>query len=311
MNEPQENKRIDDLFARKLGNTSLPPSADAFERLQARMGHTKPEAKVVFWRNPEMQRYMAIAACLLLVCLFSWLYQSAPDGTNGVGDGAQVAANGGLRPSKNKTDQQATKPAEKEGTPAENQVNMPVHELPENQLANTGKPVRHTDVKTNPRTYVEPTTNGEGQLTPVQANEQPVVAQTSPAETPAKPSPTVETPAISQQSAPQRLAENTAKPASIAERGLVVTIEEPAALVAARQMTKTVAEDKQTAVAVATPVEKETKAGVLWQQVKKLKQGEVFARRDNSANNERGLLSRAFTSLKNNFEKDDKARNDE
>jgi len=74
MKKHTEKPLIDELFARKLGNTSLTPSSDGFARLQARMGQHKPESRMMFWRNPAMQRYMAAAACLLLVCLFGWLY---------------------------------------------------------------------------------------------------------------------------------------------------------------------------------------------------------------------------------------------
>src|SRR5438874_663574 len=75
MKKPTEKQSIDELFSRKLGNMSLPPSADSFERLQARMGQNKQQGRITVWRNPTMQRYMAAAACLLFVCLFGWLYR--------------------------------------------------------------------------------------------------------------------------------------------------------------------------------------------------------------------------------------------
>ena len=62
MKKHTEKPSIDELFARKLGNMSLPPSSDGFERLQARMGQHKPEVRVVFWRNPDLQRSMAVLA---------------------------------------------------------------------------------------------------------------------------------------------------------------------------------------------------------------------------------------------------------
>src|ERR671932_476780 len=44
MKDHSEKQPIDDLFARKLGDMSLKPSADGFERLQARMNQNKPQA---------------------------------------------------------------------------------------------------------------------------------------------------------------------------------------------------------------------------------------------------------------------------
>ena len=306
MNEKRDIKPIDDLFARKLGNMSLPPSADGFERLQARMGKTKPEVKMVFWRNPDIQRYMAVAACLLLVCLFAWLYQSSPGSADGPGHGAQVATTEGEHPAE--ISQPSTDPTATSVAPAQTPLTPTVREFSEGQLAEVGKPEVRTESKISQRSSAASVTKNTETTTALK--EQPVLAQTNRAETPTNvtptQTPTVDVPAISLQTTPQRLAENTAKPAPVAERGLVVTIEEPAALVAARQVARTLVADNATAVAVATPTqqtEKEPKTGGLWQQVKKLKQGDVFARH---TNDDRGLLSRAYDGLKQSFDKDDK-----
>ena len=88
-------------------------------------------------------------------------------------------------------------------------------------------------------------------------------------------------------------------------RVLVVTIAEPEALVAARQAVKASNEEKP-AIAAIEKQEKDTKATGLWQQVKRFKEGELFARRDNdnSSSEDRGLLGRAYSGIKHSLDKD-------
>ena len=69
MKNHTEKPPIDKLFARKLGNMSLQPGADAWETLQARIG-TVPVRRIV----PVWYRYAAVAACLLVVGTVGWLY---------------------------------------------------------------------------------------------------------------------------------------------------------------------------------------------------------------------------------------------
>ncbi|GAB2572496.1 hypothetical protein GCM10027190_23110 [Spirosoma areae] len=131
-------------------------------------------------------------------------------------------------------------------------------------------------------------------------NEQPVVAQIKPIGGKNNPVMSgVDAPA--NLPTPEQLAENTVRPASATERVLVVTIAEPQALVAARQAATTVEEN--TAVALAENPQKETKSGGLWNQIKRIKQGDVFAQR-NRADDERGLIGRAYSGLKQSLDKD-------
>ncbi|GAB4035535.1 hypothetical protein [Spirosoma gilvum] len=308
MKKQSEKQPIDDLFARKLGNMSLPPSADGFERLQARMGQRKPETRVVFWHNPTIQRSMAAAACLVLVGLFGWLYK--PSDTQTTGAENQVATNtthkqtGGQK-AKPKTEttekvkevQSISEDIKATGlTPSDQGEQLAIAEKPTAQVKPTNHPVlpstgSHKSV-TEP---IQPATHGS------------VLAQNKPVETLEKQdggintSPTV-TATISEQVAEVK---PTTKPVAPAERVLVVTIAEPEALVAARQAVKASTEEKP-AVAVAEKQEKEPKTTGLWQQVKRFKEGELFARRDNdnTTNEDRGLLGRAYSGLKHSLDKD-------
>ena len=98
----------------------------------------------------------------------------------------------------------------------------------------------------------------------------------------------------------ERVAGSNVKTAAPTERVLTVTIEEPSAMVAARQVARTGA---TSVVVLDEKPEKEVK-GNLWQQVKRIKEGDVFARRDNPNNDDKGLLGRAYSGLKQSFEKD-------
>ena len=301
MKKYTEKPPIDDLFARKLGNMSLPPSSDGFERLQARMGHTKPDARVVvFWRNPAMYGYAAAAACLLLVCLFGWLYW--PTGNKTTTEGNQLAVN--RSPQKpSLTPPLKQKNEQPNGRETEMIPGLPVPEAvkqisPADQVAEMQKPVTIRQSNQRPAGH-------SGELKRLSANElpeknQPVLAQAKPAET--KTAPDVKTPVVLQSATPDRVAENMVKPAPTTERVLDVTIAEPEALVAARQAAKNAVDDKPAVASVQKP-EKETKAGNLWEQVKRFKQGEVFARQDKN-DADRGLLGRAYNGLRQSFDKD-------
>ena len=100
----------------------------------------------------------------------------------------------------------------------------------------------------------------------------------------------------------KQVAATTGKPAPATERVLVVTIAEPEALVAARRTVKASVQDEAVANIEAKD-EKETKATTLWSQVKRLKQGEIFARKD-EGDDERGLIGRAYSGLKHSLDKD-------
>lgn len=287
---------------------SLPPRADGFERLQARMGQGKQETRVVFWRNPEIQRYMAAAACLLFVCLFGWLYWPS-DGKRTI-DGTQVAANqsGKSVSSVKKPAQQVEKtvdqPIDQEETPV-----LPKQDIASEQLAEVNKPraIREQNIVSNKSSVVA--SKSARKAASIERNE-PVLAQTAPVVT--APKPDVVTPASALPTGPaiaEQVADNkqVAKPTPTVERVLVVTIAEPEALVAARQAAKASIDEKSVIAATDKP-EKETKAGGLWQQVKRIKQGDVFARQDNPGDEERGLLGRAYNGLKHSLDKDKSAK---
>lgn len=304
MKKHTEKPPIDELFARRLGNMSITPSPDGFERLQARMGKAKPEAKIVFWQNPVMQRYMAAAACLVLVSLFGWLYW--PSGNGADSTQTQIATNQRV-PS---------------GSPSEKTVPVVTDQQPQtNETLAKGTDARVLD--TTPADQVATVNTSPGQTLPTmnpqkRSEEQtkpterpaidamPTVAQTKPMETKVQPEIVAPVaPVNSPKAVTEQLADSkpSTKPALAQERVLEVTIAEPEALVAARQVAKTAVEAKAIAAQTDKP-EKETKAGNLWQQVKRIKSGEVFARQDKFGDDEGGLLGRAYSGLKHSLEKD-------
>ncbi|MCK8492131.1 hypothetical protein M0L20_09755 [Spirosoma sp. RP8] len=302
MKKHTERLPIDDLFARKLGNMSLPPSSDGFERLQARLGQTTEKPKVVFWRNPDSYRYMAAAACLLLVCLFGWLYW--PSGDPAQTDRNSVASNKRIENHKLEQPSSTRMGGSQESRQAEKADNPVIDETAAtDQLAQASSPTKGRKGIRNDNREVN-TANAPVELTRKLTGGS-VAAQT----TPGKPSDKIDS---------ERLATNSAassqptssdqpivaavKPAPATERVLIVTIAEPEALVAARQAAKTAIEEK-TALAANDKSEKENKSPNIWQQVKRFKQGDVFARGDKD-DSESGLLGKAYSGIKHSFEKD-------
>lgn len=286
---------------------SSPPSPDGFERLQARMGQGRPQERVVFWRNPAMQRYIAAAACLLLVCLFGWLYWPL-SGSNTTPEGSQIATNRSPVYPQKPVEKQLNQPA---NTLASGSVVPRVsnQEIDNDRLVNVGNNAGNKQ-KYNRSAAQSANVNNAGTQPETLISIEPVLVQTKPVETAVKPDGMIsanKTPV--NQSPVEQVAANkpTTKSAPMAERVLVVTIAEPASLAAARQVAKATIKEKPV-VALNDKVEKETKAGGLWQQVKRIKQGELFARQDNTTNDDRGLLSRAYSGLKHNFDKDKSAK---
>ena len=294
-NNETDKHAVDALFARKLGDASL-PTPGGFARLQARMGQTKAkkEPGFVVWRNPNAQRFMAIAACLLLACLFGWLYLSN-NAVESVQGPQMVTTESGDRPTVDQpttSPDSATKvpPAEQPGRANWATKNQPVERVaavaPKTGKQNqTGRPQKQsglTDDNAVPDARItqnKPTESLKtGQPEPGKANEK--------VGTPASPDPVAAVRPVATQ------------------RVLVVTIAEPERLVAARQAVKM--EMMETALATATAPEKAEKPG-FWEQVRRVKEGETFARPDGSTE-ERGLLNRAFNGLKNSIEKDKTAR---
>ncbi|AKD57788.1 hypothetical protein [Spirosoma radiotolerans] len=302
MKKHTEKPPIDELFARKLGNTTLRPRSDGFARLQARMDQNKLEPRMVFWRNPAVHRYMAAAACLLLVCLFGWLYwpSTAPteQGKN------QLATNQPVESVREKSVKKRVNRQQDNRSPTVDKEEVLMPEDNPNQLAVVDNSDKTSSVKKDKTSRVA------GRQNPVQLSQSlpaaPVLAQEKPVKKKTKVdviSPVFD--ATVAQAPTEQVAEAKpiAKPGPVAERVLVVTIAEPEALVAARQVAKASVEEKA-AVAQNEKSAKETKASGLWQQVKRIKQGDVFARQDNNNGDESGLLGRAYTGLKHSLEKE-------
>lgn len=292
MKERNEKQPIDDLFARKLKDISLPVRSDGLARLQARMGQPKAETRVVFWRDPTVQRFMAIAACLVLICLFGWLYLSSETPVSTRGDAVATNKNAAT-PARDSMKNEAgdkpliasTKPAP---TPeASKQTNSKLAEKSDQSVIRIQEKLdqrvarRDLGMPEPGKGLSEPTIlSSEKDLKPIaKADDKPVL-----------PEATVEKVATIQ------------KPAVAAERVLVVTIAEPEALVAARRTAKVPAADDSVDSMDGRP-EKETKMATLWQQVKRIKQGEIFARKD-AGEEERGLIGRAYSGLKQTLDKD-------
>ncbi|GAB2522218.1 hypothetical protein [Spirosoma aerophilum] len=305
MKKHTEKQPIDELFARRLGNMSMKPSADGFERLQARMGKNKPEAKIVFWQNPVMQRYMAAAACLLLVSLFGWLYWPSNDAANPGQNQVAVNRSGPSVATAEKTNEKHdVQPVKPNGTPALETETPTIDTTPADQMAVVNNSVEKS-IKTETRPGGQVERSKTLNMQPAMPAT-PMVAQTKPVEPKAQDEAVAPVAPVNQTKAvTEQLADNrpVTKPTPAAERVLEVTIAEPEALVAARQAAKTAIETKAM-VAQTEKSEKETKTGSLWQQVKRIKSGEVFARQDKLTDEEGGLLGRAYSGIKHSLEKD-------
>ncbi len=287
MRKHTEKPLIDDLFARKLGGASLRPGSDGFARLQARVRLSQPGERTVLWRNPVVQRYISMAACLVLVAGLGWWYSSSNTGS--LSEKTQMADKQLAQPklsndAKETLASQTVKKTPTQSTRSETSlVNQPTPVLPvvgqnQRQVAQAGRVA--SNVKKNRRAQpsemtgivAEARTPASNELTKGRANPvEPTVASA--------PTPNLST-----------------------ERVLIVTIAEPAALVAARQEAQPAAQD-QPKLTMTDKLPKEAKVAGLWQQIKRVKQGEVFARRDNDAD-EGGLLSRAYNGLKQSLDKD-------
>jgi hypothetical protein len=303
MKKHTERQPIDDLFARKLGNMSLPPSSDGFERLQARMGKQKQEAKIVIWKNPVVHRYMAAAACLLIVCLFGWLYWPSGKSTdNGnvaaIGNNEKQVASNKPKPGADNKPVETTKTdtAAPEMSPG---ASRSILETENEQLAT----MSNNEVKAieNPLKKQSKKQRNVENNSSLPTTDLPALAQNKPLEDPTKPERASLDPVKPMTASQEQPTVAANKETPHSERVLVVTIAEPEALVAARQAAKTSVEEKS-AKTVADNQEKESKPN-LWQQVKRLKQGEVLARGDDSEN-DRGLLGRAYNGLKHSFDKE-------
>lgn len=226
MKKHTEKPQIDELFARKLGNTSLRPRSDGFARLQARMDQNKPEPRMVFWRNPAMQRYMAAAACLLLVCLFGWLYWPSTGATEQSRN--QLATNQSVEPTLKKPVQKGISRQQDGQRPDVSEEESLAPDVNTNQVAITDNSEKSSDTnyRKASRVSVQENPVRSSQSVPVA----PMLAQERPLENKAKvepASPTYIAPITQVPTEQVADAKPVAKPSPVTERVLVVTIAEP------------------------------------------------------------------------------------
>ena len=295
MERQNEKQPVDNLFARKLKTMSLPPRPDGFARLQARMEQGIPGTKVMFWRNSANRRYIAVAACLLLACLFGWLYLSTETPTP---TGAVVAVN----------------------EPAKHPVGISSRSATdaEDRLAETSPGVGRKTSAAKSKRVIQNLNKPDKQTSDKQANDSRLIAGVSRVGREEK-----ELPRSMPNTALQKRAEQLVKlepnvhpvdvvndketvatvsnPVPIAERVLVVTIAEPQVLSIARQATASIAVEN--VASTTDKPDRESKTAGFWNQMKRLKQNEIFARKD-VANDELGLLGRAYSGLKQSLDKD-------
>ncbi|MBC3785475.1 hypothetical protein [Spirosoma utsteinense] len=267
-------------------------------RLQARMEQRDVKTRVVFWQNVTVQRYMAVAACLVLVCLFGWFYLSTETPTPG---NDTVAANTIKAPiirpqledrSLNSTDSNlvATKPIP--DPTISNQSDIP---LVEESVTEAERSVAYSKGNKSQRVAKQKKSFPEAEK--VQP-EMPVPASTKLSDQLAK----TEQRPVSVEATDDKIV-TSPTPAVSTERVLVVTIAEPEALIGARKTAKRVLSGEELDNSLDNKPEKDTKAAALWQQVKRIKQGEIFARKD-AVDDERGLIGRAYSGLKQTLDKD-------
>ncbi|WP_080238122.1 hypothetical protein [Spirosoma rigui] len=300
MKERTEKQPIDELFARKLENMSLPPGPDGFARLQARMGQGTELPKVVFWRNATVQRYMALAACLLLVCLFGWLYMTNEGDPVRKGDVAAANPAKAEKDDDNQVIAPLGKPidevAQTQAVPKRTTPGSVTYEADQiKPLEKNGAKESEGGIDTRAVAAVKPS--------PVKAPKLPLEAPLQETAKPAEQIARVEvSPVTAEPISDKPSTAAVSKPRPPAERVLVVTIAEPEALVAARRTVKASVQEETVADADAK-ADRETKGGSLWSQVIKLKQGEIFARKD-EGEDDRGLLGRAYSGLKHSLDKD-------
>lgn len=299
MKEHNEKQPIDDLFARKLKNMSLPPSRDGMARLQARMEQRDVKTRVVFWQNVTVQRYMAVAACLVLVCLFGWFYLSTGTPTPG---NDTVAANTTKAPS--------VRPQLEDRSLKRTDSNLVAAKpIPVPTISNqSDMPLVTESIKGTERSVVVYPKDNTGQRVAKQEKSFPEAEKVQP-ETLIPASTKLSDQLAKTEHSPvlvkatdEKIVDNST-PVVSTERVLVVTIAEPEALIDARKTAKRVLSGEELDNSLDNKPEKDTKAAALWQQVKRIKQGEIFARKD-AVDDERGLIGRAYSGLKQTLDKD-------
>lgn len=277
MNKQQnfERNSLDELFARKLGKLEQPPSSDSFARLQQRMQGGQEQPRMVFWRNPTLK--MAAAACVTVAFLIGWLYTDDKSGNSVTGLEQAVTI-------------QKQQP--------QKQANYDSKEITEQEVVDKAPQIAqaaNTDTKKHSRFTkpAQPTIN----VAQMPAIKQLITGKVSVSN---QTQTALVTPVVAKQTTEAIATKVTPTvPVKPAERVLVVTIEEPEALVAARQTAASVINNMPVLAASSSNEAKAT----FWQQVKRLKQDDDVAQKE-SPTDESGLLSRAYKGIKQRLEKD-------
>lgn len=272
-----EKNPLDELFARRLGNLERPPKPDSFARLQQRMQGGREIPRLVVWRNPNLK--MAAAACVLVALLMGWLYSNNQPGNANIGTEQAIAVR----------EHQQNESVNSDGKVATKRTN--VNPLP--QVARVESAV--APKQSQPKKSEQSTASG----TDLADYKQVVASRTT---TSQQETLSTATPSSVQKPATETIAAVKTAPTPQTmptERVLVVTIEEPEALVAARQTAASVVNNMP--VLAASP-SKEGKA-TFWQQLKRLKQDDDVARQEGAVD-ESGLVSRAYKGIKQRLEKD-------
>ncbi|QKZ11470.1 hypothetical protein [Spirosoma sp. KUDC1026] len=290
MNEPIKKQPVDELFARKLANLSLPPDERAFNRLQARMAQQRQPEKVVFWHTPTFQRSVAAAACIVLVATLGWYAQSTNQDRHAAVNTQKTIARHIQQVRPVEQEKPEVSEAVAQQTAPDVQFTKPVPKL--NQ--EIGEPVISKERIIEVATISKPkASKSQVSLTKEKTGPAPNVIERKSEEQVAS---VILTPAKD---------DETPKPAASAPRTLVVTIAEPDVLVAAKQ---TAQEADQKVVSVNQNTS-ETGAGKFWRRIQQIRTGETaVANAAVGDNDEKGLLDRAYSEIKHSFQKNKPAR---
>jgi hypothetical protein len=275
-----EKNHLDDLFARRLGKLERSPSSDSFARLQQRMQGGQSQPQMVFWRNPTVQ--MSAAACVALFLLFGWLYTNDQSLIT-PSQSQAIAVTGKKQPTSEPATGNTSRRHWSENGKTTQQLadNKPVSKQPAlDRKSSSYSTVERSHIPFGQKPQL-------ARLATTKATEQVRKAVEMTTDKQVPPQMIAAVPAAS----------TTAKPT--AERVLIVTIDEPEALVAARQTATSVVNNMP--VLAASPT-KEGKAS-FWSQVKRLKQDDDVAHQEGSTD-ESGLLSRAYKGIRQKLEKD-------
>ncbi len=289
MKKHTEKQPIDDLFARKLGDMSITPSAKSWDELQNRMGKG-PTARIV----PVWYRYAAAAACVVLVGGIGWkFYQSAEPGKPATATIARVETKPAERNIKQqgelKVDQERVLGGSAQSTEpvTAGKDNPVIPDTDPGMLAKTEKlPVRVNPVSPRP-----------ADVTVSAPVEDRTVAQIS---APAEKMPVVTNEDI------KPLAAGTGKAAfkeDPVERKLVVVINTPAEVTAKAGELAGISPQGTVTQTQGGEDEGISKAGKLFKKLKRIKNGEALAYKDDVADEEEsGLISRLYGNVRQSLE---------